>query len=67
MSSALWKNSHGGDELLGTANISACRKKQKKTETYVKERLRGARRVPVVAGRGRGGDSRVEGQELRKH
>ena len=38
--------------------------KQKETETYVKERLRGTRRVPVVAGEGQGGDCWRNGREL---
>ena len=25
VSSTLWQNSHGGDELLGTAEVSVCR------------------------------------------
>ena len=32
VSSALRKNGHGGDKYLGTANISASRKRQKETE-----------------------------------
>ena len=64
MRSALRQNSHGGDELLRTANISACCKNKKKPKTYVKERLRGRRRVPVVAGEGWGGDCWRNSREL---
>ena len=63
-SGALRQNSHGGDELLGTANVSAYCKNKKKPKTYVKEWLRGTQRVPVVASEGRGGDCWRNGQEL---
>ena len=64
MSGALRQNGHGGDKLLGTANVSACRKSKKKLKTYVEEQLRGMRRVRVVACEGRGGDCWHNGQEL---
>ena len=37
---------------------------QQEAKTHVEERLRGARTVPVVAGKGRGGDCWRDGQEL---
>ena len=52
---ALWQNSHGGNELLGTVKVSA-RCSITGSQTYIEERLRGARRVLVVAGEGQGGD-----------
>ena len=55
MSGTLWQNGHGGDELLGTAKVSGYRTATG-SQTHVEERLQGARTVPVVAGRGRGGD-----------
>ena len=38
---------------------------QQEVKTHVEEGLRGAQRVPVVAGEGQGKDCRVNGWELR--
>ena len=64
MSSALWQNGHGGDELLGTANVSACHKNKKKPKSYIEEQLQSTQKVPVVAGKGQGGDYWRNGREL---
>ena len=53
MSGALWQNGHGGNKLLGTAQVSR-RHTAAGSQTDTEERLRCAQTVPVVAGRGRG-------------
>ena len=66
MSGALRQNGHDGGELLGTAKVSGHRTATG-SQTHIEERLRGARKVPVVAGRGRGGDhwfGRLELQQI---
>ena len=66
MSGALRQNGNGGDKLLGTAQVSG-RCTTTGSQTQVEERLPGARTVPVVAGRGQGGDcwfGRLELQQM---
>ena len=48
----------------GLPTLAQVAKDEKKPKTYVEEQLRGTRRVPVVAGEGRGGDGWCNGQEL---
>ena len=48
----------------GLPTLTQVAKDEKKPKTYVEERLRGTRRVPVVAGEGRGGDGWRNGREL---